>query len=124
MSKDLYVFSTLSNDQKYVSYETTSSGLQVEKGFVEIVGGANVANKNVITPRGVATKVTAEQLEQLRKNHVFQQHEHNGFITISEGKADADEVAADMTGRDESAPLVDQDFKKEEDKPKTNPRKA
>ena len=124
MSKDIYVFSTLSNDQSYVSHEATPAGLQVEKGAILVKGGANVANKNIITPRGVATKVTAEQLEQLRANYVFQQHEKNGFITISDKKEDADVVAADMKGRDESAPLVDQDFKKEEQAPKTNSRKA
>lgn len=87
---EYYVYSTLSNDNNY--------------GGVLIRGKANVANKNIITPLGVATKVDGSQLEVLKASHVFNLHQENGFITVEKFKEDADKVASDMTGRDASAP--------------------
>ena len=106
---DLYVYSTLSNDQLYVNYKTDASGVPKPESQVFIAGGANLMNKHFVTPRGVATKVTAEQLAELRGNDMFKLHMANGFITVSESKQDAEVVAADMTGRDQSAPIVEQD---------------
>lgn len=87
---DYYVYSTLSNDNNYDG--------------VLIAGKANVATKNLITPMGVMTKVDDSTLKHLEGNHVFQLHKKNGFITVEKYKEDADQVAADMTGRDSSAP--------------------
>lgn len=87
---DYYVYSTLSNDNRY--------------GEVLINGKANVANKNVITPLGVATRITSVQLDECKSFPVFKLHMDNGFITVEKYKEDADLVAANMTGRDASAP--------------------
>lgn len=118
MSK-LYIYSTLSNDQRYATYRTAERGVPQVASSVFIAGKANVTNKHFITPRGVATEVTAEQLAELRTNEVFKLHEKNGFVTVSEKKQDAEKVAASMTGRDASAPLVEQDFA-EDKAPVTN----
>ncbi|UNY40212.1 hypothetical protein KLEP174_gp08 [Pseudomonas phage vB_PcuM_ KLEP17-4] len=106
---DLYVYSTLSNDQRYVSYTSGASGVPKPESSIFIAGQANLMNKHFVTPRGVATKVTAEQLAELRNNDLFKLHMKNGFITVSESKMDAEIVAADMEGRDQSAPIVEQD---------------
>lgn len=106
---DFYIYSTLSNDQLYVNYKTDASGVPKPESQVFIAGGANLMTKHFITPRGVATKVTAEQLTELRQNDMFKLHMANGFITVSEAKQDAEVVAADMVGRDQSAPIVEQD---------------
>lgn len=87
---EYYVYSTLSNDNNYAG--------------VLIRGKANVANKNIITPLGVATKIDDAQLSVLQGNHVFQLHESNGFVTVEKFKEDPDLVASNMTGRDASAP--------------------
>ncbi|MBP3933130.1 MAG: hypothetical protein J6D44_04575 [Pseudomonas sp.] len=87
---DYYVYSTLSNDNNY--------------GGVFIAGKANVANKNIVTPLGMATKVDDSALSVLESSHVFRLHKENGFITVEKYKEDADLVASDMTGRDASAP--------------------
>ena len=87
---DYYVYSTLSNDNNYDG--------------VFIAGKANVANKNIITPLGIATKVDDSKLSHLESNHVFRLHKSNGFITVEKFKEDADLVASNMTGRDSSAP--------------------
>ena len=108
MSK-IYIYSTLTNDQQYVNYKTDVSGVPKPESSILIRGGANLMTKTFVTPRGAVTEVTAEQLAELKRNEVFNLHCANGYITISEAKADAEVVAADMTGRDESAPIVEQD---------------
>lgn len=65
--------------------------------------------KHMVTPRGVVTEVTPEELAELRNNEVFKLHLSNGFLQISEAKTDVEKAAADMTGRDQSAPIVEQD---------------
>jgi len=109
MSK-LYVFSTLASDVTYTNHAPGGADLPKVIAEVKIKGGAGVANDRFVTPRGVVTTVTAEEAEALRSNPVFNLHEANGFVQISEKSGDADDVAADMTGRDNSAPLVSQDL--------------
>jgi len=107
MSKKVYVYSTLSNDQAYTQYVKGTEVPQVEHTI-------NIAGKaNFLTPLGMVTEITEEDLAILKGNQMFQIHEANGFITISNTKADPETVAADMTGRDGSAPLVEQDFENE-----------
>lgn len=109
MSKKLFVFSTLASDVAYTNHAQGGADLPIDLPPVLIKGGAGVANDRIVTPRGVATEVTEEQVEYLRANQVFQLHEKNGFVMVSESYADPDTVAADMTGRDISAPIVPQD---------------
>ena len=109
MSKKLYVFSTLASDVAYTNHAQGGGDLPIDLPPVVIKGGAGIANERIVTPRGVATEVTEEQVEYLRANQVFQLHEKNGFVMVSESYADPDTVAADMTGRDISAPIVPQD---------------
>ena len=110
----LYVYSTLASDVAYTNHAKGGGDMPIELPPVFIRGGAGVANDRFITPRGVVTEVTEEQVEYLRQNEVFKLHEKNGFVEVSESKVDPDLVAADMTGRDNSAPLVPQDFKEDE----------
>ena len=109
MSKKLFVFSTLASDVAYTNHAQGGADMPIDLPPVLIKGGAGVANDRIVTPRGVATTVTEEQVEYLRANPVFQLHEKNGFVMVSESYADPDTVAADMTGRDNSAPVVPQD---------------
>lgn len=110
MSKDHYVYSTLSAPQEYVTYNSGAADLPQAVQSVFIAGGANVAGKHLVTPLGVVTKVTDEELKALETNEVFKLHKENGFVTVSDAKVDPEVVAADMTSRDEAAPLVDGDF--------------
>lgn len=89
MSK-MYVYSTLATDQKY----------STEAGDVLIAGKANVSNKHLLTPAGVVTPVEEDVFEALMQNKVFQAHARNGFLTATQSKADADEVAGDMNPDD------------------------
>lgn len=106
----LYVYSTLASDVRYQNTAPGGADLPVVVSDVLVKGGAGVANDRLITPRGVVTEITEEQAEALRANPVFAMHEKNGFVHIGDAYVDPDKAAADMTGRDQSAPIVPEDL--------------
>lgn len=110
MSKKHFVFSTLTTDQKYVKYLPSGNDIPVEGPSVYIHGGANVASKRLITPRGAVTEVDDDELALLNDCDLFKLHVANGFITVSTSKPDEDAAAADQTSRDQSSPLVPEDY--------------
>lgn len=115
MSKTFYILSTLTADQEYTAYREGGADLPLAAASVFVKGGANVADKRLVTPQGVVTKVDADQMAILESNEVFQLHKRNGYITVSERKpADADAAAASQANRDGSAPMVEGDFKEGE----------
>jgi hypothetical protein len=110
------IYSTLSTDMLYsaLSPGAVGSNIAVRERGVQIKGGANVANKYVMTPKGVRTEVTDEELALLEKDEVFKLHKKNGFITIEKDKKrNADTVAADMNPKDGSAPKTPAELEKE-----------
>lgn len=108
----VYVYSTLSNDQAYTVYDRTANGAALAQHVIHIKGKANVADRRtLITPRGAVTVITAEQAALLGKCDMFKRHVDRGYITVSDRRADADDVArADLAGKDKSAQAVDADF--------------
>lgn len=112
MSKDIFVYSTLTADNIYAAYVKVANDLPQVERQVLIRGGTNVADKRLHTPRGVVTKITADELEALKDNHVFGQHVDNGFITWSTKLEDVEKeiVTAGLEGRDTSSPLVPEDY--------------
>jgi len=119
-----YIYSTLSNDNEYPIYENGGADVKVVKKSIRIKGGANVANKNLITPLGVMTEVTAAELAELEKNEVFITQKAAGFITVDNKKTDADNAAKNMTKEDKSAPATPEHYEeKKKPAPKTNSRK-
>lgn len=115
MSKsDYYCYSRLAAPVEYTGFEQTVQdpknprALKV-KWKVRIEGGAGVANKNLITPKGVVTGITREQLALLKDNQVFKMHVEGGYVEVSEHEADANLVGANLT-RDQSSPLTPADF--------------
>lgn len=123
MAKTLYIYSTLTASVRYAAGAPGEGGMIVpaDDGGILIEGGANVADKRLITPAGaVVTKIDADQLERLRSDPVFKLHEENGFLKVSAHKEDGEKVAGDdMVSRDASAPLTPGDFK-EGEAPKTS----
>lgn len=115
MSKDMFVYSSLSSDNVYTATRKGGADLPTITHRVLVKGGANVADpKRIVTPRGVATRVTAEEAEILRNNEIFQMHEKNGFVTLAPEEVDPEQVVASgMEARDPSAPLVPEDYEAE-----------
>ena len=109
-----YVFSTLANDQLYTNWLPGGGDMPIKGHSVLIKGGTGVANDRLITPLGVSTEITDYDLEELQKNMSFKDHEKNGFATVKAKKAETEKVAADMNLKDESAPLTDADYQKED----------
>jgi hypothetical protein len=104
-----YIYSTLTNHQKYTTYIVPADKHMLPEPVhsVVIAGGANLADKKLVTPRGVATKVSDEDFEHLKKNEQFQAHVKNGFITYRDDKVDPEvAVAAGMKQQDTSAPYT------------------
>lgn len=107
-----YIASTLATAVTYVDYSAThENGLPHAKASVTIEGGFGVANKNLITPQGVVTPVTDEQLAVLCKVELFRTHEANGFVQVlDKNPGDPERASADMNRNDPSAPLTDASY--------------
>lgn len=89
----MYVYSTV----------TASIAYTVGDKIIVIEGGANVTDKHMWTPRGVATEVTKDELEELRKIPSFASREKEGYFSTSQFEKNANRVAGDMAGADKSA---------------------
>jgi len=113
-----YVFSTLANDQNYTNWLKGGGDVPIKGHNVIIKGGTGVANNRLITPLGVATEVTDFDLEELKKNTCFLEHQKDGYIVVRDRKADTEKVASNMNLKDESAPMTDADYASEDEAPK------
>lgn len=118
-----YVFSTLVADVKCVEWEPPQKGddgsnldrVPVARRSVVIKGGAGISNKNFITRDGTATPVTDEDITVLRQCPVFKQLEKNGFVKLSDTRAQPEQFAPDMEVDTGSSPLTPTDFTKDGD---------
>lgn len=108
-----WIYSTLTGDQQYTVWVKGGGDLPVAQQVVHIRGGHGLANKNLVTLNGVATRVTDQQLEALNKCGQFLRHKERGFIVVSRDEVAPEKVASNMEGRDKSAPLTPQDFELE-----------
>ena len=105
-----YIYSTLSCDNEYRGYKEGSKDVPTVKWAVVIKGGANIASKNLITPKGVLTTVSDEEMKLLEGNAQFKRHVDRGFLIVEKKKVEAEEVAKNMKKKDKSAPTTDEDF--------------
>lgn len=108
---DYYVYSTASCDNYYCVYEKTDvqAASHIIKAKVLIRGGANVSNENLITPKGVMTRVTQAQMDILEASEGFKRHRLAGFIKVEKTAKNPDKVAEEMTPKDGSAPITPND---------------
>jgi len=105
-----YIYSTLTCDNAYATYaDNGNKDVPVVKRSVLIRGGHGVANKQLMTPRGVVTMINDEELELLEKNPSFQKHVERGFLTVEKREIAPEKVADDMAEKDRSAPLTPED---------------
>lgn len=121
-----YIYSTLTCDQAYTIYSDGQNGLKVPQGSILVKGGTGIANDRLITPLGISTSVSAEELEQLKSNPIFKQHLENGFIVVQEdGKEqDAEKVAAEMSLDNKDAPVTPSDYQEGENATKVKSNKG
>lgn len=108
-----YIFSTLTNDQEYTIWATSKEKNIMNRAVKKILvkgGHGRMDSKTLLTPMGAVTEVSAADLKELEKLHVFNIHKENGFITVSNSKADPEKVASEMAMRDGSAQKTPADF--------------
>lgn len=108
--KAYYVFSTLNNDNEYVDWKASPSGIPQRGMSVMIKGGAGIANDRIITPLGVRTSITEEEAGMLQSHEMFNMHKDNGFVVLIEDALEVEAVVADMNGKDHSSPLTPSTF--------------
>lgn len=110
-SKSVIVYSTLACAQVYGPYKAGGGDLPSREVSVLINGGAGVSNKHFLTPQGVVTHITQEQLELCRADLVFRKQEAAGYLMVDESgkETDPDHVATDMNPDDPSRPLAPAD---------------
>lgn len=105
-----YVYSTMTASQMYTGWSKTGDGGHTVERQILINGGSNVADpRTLITPRGVATPVSDDDLSFLRTIPAFVAHEEAGFVTVAKSSVDPEVAASDMASADASAPLTEND---------------
>jgi hypothetical protein len=109
-----YIYSTLATDMRYTEYQEPIKGQKVSivKHAVLVHGRAGVADKHLVTPRGVVTKVSDEDYAMLAKNDLFKLHQDNGYIKSEKKQSEVDKVIVDMKERDVSAPITPEFYDK------------
>lgn len=113
-----HIASTLSAPVTYVEYEYTPDKRPVRKRGITIKGGAGVASRphalanGLLTPDGIVTPVTEEELAFLKTDEVFQRHIKGGFLKILNSNVSGNKAAKDMNARDPSRPYTEKDYEK------------
>lgn len=104
-----YVYSTLACDQLYTNWRVSDITGQdpAHIGHVLVRGGAGIANsRTLVTPQGVVTEVSDDQLALLEQNDDFKRHKVNGYIRVEARAKDLDKVTGDMSAGDKSRPYT------------------
>lgn len=108
-----YVVSKLASSQIYTQYaKGLSDNVNIPIEQVEIKGGADVTDKNLIIPQGVMTKITDCELDILKSNKEFQRHLEKGHMNYFGITPNIEKIAPKMT-EDKSRQLTPDDYKKE-----------
>ena len=109
-----YIYSTHTNTIRYVEYDlTTNKNHNVVKRQLTVAGGHGLANKILITPEGVVTRVDRDDdMEWLKNLPAFQKDIENGYIRVYRKKEEPEKVVKkDMCLKDGSAPKTPADYK-------------
>ncbi len=111
-----YICSKLTCDNSYTTWNQAKGGandLPKKDRQILINGGAGVANKNIITPDGVVTEVSEEQLKLLESVPNFKRHVAGGFLKVlTKNPTNVKSVAADLE-KDKATPITPKDLEKQ-----------
>lgn len=111
-----YILSKLANSQIYTKYVKGAGNTNVPAVQIEVKGGADVTNKNFITPEGVITKITQNELELLKENKDFRRHLEQGVVKYF-GQEPKLEKSVQGMEKDKSAPVTPDFYTKKGKKP-------
>lgn len=123
-----FVTSRLAGGVNYAFYQKGPNGINTVYKTICIKGGSDVVDKKtLLTPQGVVTEVSKEDLALLETNPVFKMHVENGYITITDNEKAANK-AGEKLEVDKSSQITDEDYENGNDKkqmvaaPKKKPR--
>lgn len=108
-----HVYSTLTSDHVFVVRGTPPAQGQPAPILKRVLinGGTGVANKRtLITPYGVHTEVSDDDLAVLEQDPSFQRFKQRGFIRVEKRESRPEIVAQDMAKDTGSAPLTPADY--------------
>lgn len=115
----VYVCSKMASDNAYTTWhpgQKAANDMPRKDRQVLIKGGSGVINRQLVTPHGVVTPITAEELELVRKScPAFTRHEKAGFLKVLEkdpSPKDVKSIAKDMV-KDKSSQKKEGDLKKD-----------
>ena len=110
----VYIISTTTSGRKYREMSKPKLGKDGKwtsppkvVRSVDINGGANVSpGVGIMTPRGVATRISDEDYTWLKEESSFKRHLEKGFLSVvkSDKEVNANAVAGSMKEYDGSAP--------------------
>lgn len=112
-----YIASTMAANVDYTDYQVDekNGGANVPVRKVTVKGGSGVARKGgesgVMTPDGVVTRVTDEELSFLMNHAVFKKHLGFEHVKVLKSNQDGERAARDMNKKDPSGQLTDDDLK-------------
>ena len=106
MPAKIFIYSKLANDQIFHEYGPGGGNVQVTKRVIVIRGGAGVANqKTLVTPVGMQTEVTEDELAFLETDYWFNEWIRTGYLSVQKRRfaPSVEKVARDMVDADKSA---------------------
>lgn len=121
MSRGLFVVSTCSTPIKfarYIPHSLEKNQLpQIDTAHQVIIqGGANLMNKHLFTPGGVATPISETDLTFLTADPQFMKKVAEGYFSVIGDNGDTERAAKDMKAKDGTAPKTEADFARRDDK--------
>lgn len=106
-----YIYSTATSSTCFCFYDEKSpSDIKRILKRVTVNGGAGVASKHLVTPKGVATTVSDEELALLESHPLFNKMVANKFLTVEGKEVNIDKVVKNMEEKDRSAPKTPKDY--------------
>ena len=111
-----YVYSTLTNATTYNIFRpqpAESKSTPIVEHKITVNGGSNVMplpQFGIITPRGVVTEVSDEDMALLEENYHFKEHKRLGFVTVDKKAKPVEKAIEAMEPKDASAPKTPDDF--------------
>lgn len=106
----VFITSRLASGVDYAFYVKGPNGINKVAKTISIKGGSDVINKTtLLTPQGIVTELSKEELDELKTHPVFMMHLENGYITINENEKAANN-AGDKLEVDKSSQITDADY--------------
>ena len=108
----MYIASKMSAPVDYAFYSKGASGINVVTKTIHVYGGADVINKKtLLTPEGVVTELSDDDINMLKTHSLFIEHQKNEVVAICGSEKEAKKVAKTLE-EDKSSQITPKDYEK------------